>query len=228
MIPNLGIFAFSQNFAIRNSWGCWFQICQYCFQIPAPKYPNQAFLVQNLRIFVFSWNFAKWQIWGYIFGKKYSNKGFEPNLSIFVSSQKFGIRQIRRCWFQIWQQFFSNCSPKIPKQGIFGPKFKDFYFCTKLCNKTNSRTMIWNMTVIFLNSSPKIHKSDILGPKFKDFYFCTKPCNQKNLRALISNITMAFSNSNPKIPKWSIFCPKYKYFLILHEASHIEKFEVTD
>ena len=33
-----------------------------------------------------------------IFGQKYSNKALlVPNLSIFVSSQNFAIRQIRRC-----------------------------------------------------------------------------------------------------------------------------------
>ena len=83
------------------------------------------------------------------------------------------------------------------------------------------------MTIIFSNSCPKIHRLGIFGPKFKDFYF--EPLyNQINLRALISNMTMAFFNSSPKIPKWSIFCPKCKYFKILHEASHIEKFKVTD
>ena len=41
-------------------------------------------------------------------------------------------------------------------------------------------------------------------------------------------MTIAFSNSSLKIPKWSIFCPKCKCFLILHEASHIEKFDVIN
>ena len=44
---------------------------------------------------------------------------------------------------------FSNSSPKIPKSGISGPKFKDFQFCNKLCNKTNSNTLISNMTNFF-------------------------------------------------------------------------------
>ena len=65
----------------------------------------------------------------------------------------------------------SNFSPEIPKSGIFSPKLKDFYFCTKHCNKTNSRMQISNMTIAFSNSTPKIRKSDIFGPKFKDFYF---------------------------------------------------------
>ena len=31
------------------------------------------------------------------------------------------------CSFQIWQYFFENSSPKIPKEGIFGPKVR--YIC---------------------------------------------------------------------------------------------------
>ena len=66
---------------------------------------------------------------------------------------------------------FSNSSPKLYKSWNFGPKLKDFHFCTKLCNKTNLRTQISNMTIVFSNSTPKICKSGIFGPKFKDFYF---------------------------------------------------------
>ena len=72
---------------------------------------------------------------------------------------------------------FSNSSSKIPKQEIFGPKFKDFYFCTKLCNKKNLRALISNIALVFTNSRPKILKSGIFGPKFKDF---------KNLKTLQS------------------------------------------
>ena len=46
-----------------------------------------------------------------------------------------------------------------------------FFFCTKLCNKTNSRTEISNMIIVFSNSTLKIHKSDMFGPRCKNFYF---------------------------------------------------------
>ena len=49
---------------------------------------------------------------------------------------------------------FSSSSPKILKSGTFSPKLKNF--CTKLCNKTNKRTQIPNMTIVFSNSSTKI------------------------------------------------------------------------
>ena len=64
---------------------------------------------------------------------------------------------------------FFNSSPEIPKLSIFGRKFNDFYFCTKLWNKANSR--ITNMTTVFSNYSPKIYKLRIFVPKLKDFYF---------------------------------------------------------
>ena len=95
-----------------------------------------------------------------------------PSFGIFNISWYFPIRQIQGCWFQIWQQLF-----QIPAQNTkiwhFFPKFKDFYFCTKLCNNTNSRMLIWNTAIIFSNSSPKICKLDIFGTKFKDFYFAS-------------------------------------------------------
>ena len=44
---------------------------------------------------------------------------------------------------------YSNCSPKIPKEGIIGPKFKNFYFCNKLCVTSNMTT------VFFFKFQPK-------------------------------------------------------------------------
>ena len=73
---------------------------------------------------------------------------------------------------------FSNSNPRIHKSGIFGPKFKDFYFCTKLCNKINSNALISNVTIIFSSTSPKMQKSDIFGHKFQDFYFLHETLQQ--------------------------------------------------
>ena len=101
---------------------------------------------------------------------------------------------------------FSISNPKIPKLCIFGPKFKDFYFYTKLCNKTNSIMLISNKTIAFSNFNPKTPKSGIFGPEFKDFYFCTNIWNKADLMVLISNMTMVFQ----------IWCPKHanKAFLV--------------
>ena len=62
-----------------------------------------------------------------ILAQKYPNKTFlVPNLAIFVISRNFASRSIRGCWFQMWQYCFQTPVQKIPKSGIFGPKFKDF------------------------------------------------------------------------------------------------------
>ena len=49
---------------------------------------------------------------------------------------------------------FSSSRPKISKSSIFDQIY-GFYFCTKLCNKTNSRASFSNMKTVFKNSSPK-------------------------------------------------------------------------
>ena len=90
-----------------------------------------------------------------------------------------------------WTKSFKNSSQKIVKAGIFGPKFKEFYFrikfkehyfrnlvpslkiifSKKFCNKTNSRVLISNMTILFLNSSPSKSKlSKFASGKFKEFF----------------------------------------------------------
>ena len=38
---------------------------------------------------------------------------------------------------------------KIPKNGIFSPKFGHFCFSAKFCNQVNSRVLISNMTIVF-------------------------------------------------------------------------------
>ena len=91
---------------------------------------------------------------------------------------------------------------KIPKLGILGPKFKDFYFCTKLSNKANSRALISIMTIVFSNSFSKIPKSGI----FK---------YDNSFSKLLSN--------TPKIR--NAFCPQFKAFF--HKTLHLEKFKVA-
>ena len=94
---------------------------------------------------------------------------------------------------------FSTTSPQIPISEIFGPRFKDFYICAKLRNKTNLRTLSSNMAILFSNFSPKIRKH-FLVTNLRAFIFCPKLCNKANSRALISNMTMVFQNCCPKHP----------------------------
>ena len=89
--------------------------------------------------------------------KKYPNKSFlVRNLGIFAFSRNFAIRQIRGC--SNIAILFSNSSPKLPKSGIFGPKFRNFHYFTKFCNYTNPKVLISNMTILLSNSSTKILK----------------------------------------------------------------------
>ena len=82
--------------------------------------------------------------------QKHTNKPFLfPNLSIFILEQNFAIRQIRGHWFQMQQYYFQVPAGKIPKSVVFGRKFKDFYFCTKLYNKTNSKGLSSYMKKVF-------------------------------------------------------------------------------
>ena len=66
---------------------------------------------------------------------------------------------------------FSNFSPKIPKSGMFGPRFQDFYFCTKLCNKTNSKVLISNMRIFSQIPAQKYSNKAILVPNLGIFVF---------------------------------------------------------
>ena len=75
-------------------WRCWFQIWQYCFQILAQKYSNEAFFIPNLRIFLFSWNLSNRQIRGYwfqisqqvfkILAEKYTRRHFWDQIQAFL------------------------------------------------------------------------------------------------------------------------------------------------
>ena len=55
--------------------------------------------------------------------------------------------------------FFSDSS-------LEKPKFKDFYFLTKFCQKTKSRALMSNMTIGFQNYYPKHSNKAFLAPKF--------------------------------------------------------------
>ena len=66
---------------------------------------------------------------------------------------------------------FSNFNPELPKSCIFGLKFKDFHFCTKLCNKTNSRVLIPNTTKFFQNHCPKHPNEAFLVLDLRIFIF---------------------------------------------------------
>ena len=147
-----------------------------------------------------------------------------PNLDILVFFAKFCNDTNSR----VLTILFSNSSPKIPKSGMFGPRFKHFYFCTKLCSKTNSRVLISNMTILFSNSSPKIPESRIFGPKFKDFCFCTKRYYKTDSRMLISNSRIFFQIPVQKYSNKAFLALNLGIFLFFCKILLLGKFEGAD
>ena len=76
-----------------------------------------------------------------------------------------------RALISIMITLFSNFSPKTLKLGIFGSKFKDFCFYTKLSYKTNSRALITKRTIVFRNCSPKHPNKAFLVPNLRILIF---------------------------------------------------------
>ena len=116
------------------------------------KHLNKTFLILNLRNFIFEQNFTfrktrgcwfqiqqeLFQISNY--SKKYLNKAsLVPKRDIFILSRALISNMII---------VFSNSNSKRPKAGIFDLKFKDFYFCIKLCNWANLKALISNMIIV--------------------------------------------------------------------------------
>ena len=113
MVPNFDIFFLSRDFANRQIPGCWFQIWQYYFQIPAQK----AILVPNL---INAPNFAVRQIWWCWFqvfqhccpkhwNKAFLSSGFKD--SHFCTKHCF-YKNSRMLMLNI-RILFSNPSPKF-------------------------------------------------------------------------------------------------------------------
>ena len=98
-------------------------------------------------------SFLKFQL------KKYPNKTLLVlYLSFFFFNMKLFILANSKVLVSNMTQFFSNPSPKIPKQDIFCSKFIFLNFNKKLCSLTNMKLLISNMTIFFSNFSPKIER----------------------------------------------------------------------
>ena len=155
-MPNLVIFIFSRNFAIRQIWGCWFQTWHNYFQIPVKKYPNKPFLVPNLGISVSSRNLAIrkirgcwFQIWQYSFAFICIQLVFciSPNSRILISN----ITLV----FQIYGPNYPNKAFLVPFLLLL---LSLLLFCPIFGIWINSRVLISNMAIIFQTDIPKLHK----------------------------------------------------------------------
>ena len=109
---------------------------------------------------------------------------------------------------------FSNSGPKLRKSGSFRPKFKEFYFCTKLCNKANSRALIWNTKMAFQNCYSKHPNKAFLVTNLRILIFCSELCNQTNWRALITNMTIVLQHSSSKTQIERFWSQVYLFFCL--------------
>ena len=135
-------------------------------------------------------------------GQKYPKCHFWAHVwaFFFFFLRGFAVSQIRGCWFQIWQYYFQIPAQKYPNKAFLVPNLKIF-ICTKLCSKTNSRTLISNMTIIFSISIPKTRKSGLFGPKFKIFYFLHVTLQQGKFEDADFKYDNGFSKLLPKTHK---------------------------
>ena len=132
---------------------------------------------------------------------------------------------------------FSNSSLKIPKLGIFGPKFKDFYFYTEFCNKDNSRTLISSMSILFSNFSPKILKFDVFGQRHQNKAFSALNLEILFLRKILQldkfeGANFRYENSflkfQPENTQIRHFWSKMQAFSLFHEILQLGKSEGAD
>ena len=147
--------------------------------------------------------FQIWQESFKILAQRYPKKAiFVPNLSIFVISQYFPVRQIQGLWFQIWQNCFQIPEEKYIKKAFFMQNSGIFVFFVKFCKLTNLKVWISNLKIAFLKFLPKnnqirdfwwkILKWSVFGSKFRHFCFFAKFYYYTNLKVLISSMTRVF------------------------------------
>ena len=152
------------------------------FQTYIPKYPNKAFLVPNLLFFLFWTIFcisanskmliSNITIVFQIYRPKYPNKAFlDPFfvvavIAVAVLLEFWYLDKLESADFKYDISFFKFQSKNTQKRS-FWSKFKNFYFCTKLCILINSSVLISNMATIFQTCSPKLRKYIFLVPSLK-------------------------------------------------------------
>ena len=101
-IPKLAVWV---KIHLWQIWGCWIQVWQYFLKILYQiKYTQISHFWSQIQVFSFQ------------------------NLSIFIISRNIPIRQIRRCWFQIWQYYFQIPVQKYTNKAFVVPNFGIFFF----------------------------------------------------------------------------------------------------
>ena len=98
----------------------------------------------------------------------------------------------------------SNFTLKIPKEDIFGTKFKYFYVSRKFLHFEEFEGDHFKYDNVFFSDFSLRNTQDFWTKVLQIFYFCTIFCSLMNLWMLISNIPIDFQNYSPKTPKQSI------------------------
>ena len=154
--------------------------------------------------------------------------------------------------------FFLSSTPKIPKYGIFGPKFSHFHYFTKFCSQTISRMLISIITIVFQILPEKYPNIDILFfceilqlDKFEHvhfkydnsfFKFQSERHFLSQIQAfcffakfcnqtsltVLSNITIVFLKFQPKSTQMRHFWSQIQAFLLFCKIQQLDKFEGAD
>ena len=128
----------------------------------------------------------------------------------------------------------SNSSPKITKQGFFGPKFCFFFFFEKFWSQTNSRVMISNMTIAFFKILAQKCPSNVFFVPNLDIFVCLFVCFCGEILQLdkFEDADFKYDNSfwkfQAKNSQIGIFGTKFRPFCFFPKILQLHKFEGAD
>ena len=128
-----------------------------------------------------------------ILAQKYTNKAFlVSNLGIFIISQNFAMRQVRKCWFQMWQNCFRITSQKYPNKAFLVPNSGIFVSSQKFAIRQIRECWFQIWQWLFWIPARKYRNKAFFMLNVISFYFCVKRRILKNSRVLISKTAIAF------------------------------------
>ena len=105
---------------------------------------------------------------------------------------------------------FSTSSPKIPKPGIFGSKFKDFYFASYFPRRQIRGRWLQIWQWFFQIPAWKYPNTPFFVLNISIFYFCMKLCILKNFRLLISKTAIVLFQIPAKNTQIRNFTPLFQ------------------
>ena len=109
---------------------------------------------------------------------------------------------------------------------MFGSKFKDFYFCTKLCILTNSGVLFLIWQEFFKITAQKYLDKALLVPNLKVFFDLHECFHFEKFEGSCFKYSIVLENCIPKLTAKSFSVPILKFF-VLQKTLQFGKFEVT-